>query len=236
MIKWEDFKDQFDESWWRWVQPIIESSKFNENFSLLKKEAKVGKIIPSSSSNNLFRVFRETKFEDVIVVVVGLSPYNSYMGDVEIADGLAMSCSNTGKEQPTLTKWYDAMEVEFGKIVVRDPDLSYLAKRGVFLYNISLTTGYKQATNHLHIWEHFSKELFSNAISAAEVPIITLGKEADKVGGWVLPWQQHYSLKHPAYASYAKIPWDSEGVFTKIERGLLEKGIHFKWVKTKEKF
>ena len=236
MIKWDDFKDQFHESWWKWIQPIIESSKFSEDFEMLKKEGKAGKVIPSSASDNLFRVFRETSYEDMVVVVVGLSPYNSYLGDVEIADGLAMSCSNTNKEQPTLTKWYDAMEVEFGKSIERDPNLLYLAKRGALLYNISLTTGYKQATSHLHIWEHFSKELFTNAISASGVPIITLGKEADKVGGWVLPWQRHYSLKHPAYASYAKIPWDSEGVFAAVEKELLGNGIHFKWIKEKNKF
>lgn len=234
-LNWDDFKGQFDESWWKWVQPIITSQKFAEDFANLKKEAKQGKVIPSGSSGNLFRVFREVKYGDLVAVVVGLSPYNVIKNGKEVADGLALSCSNTMEEQPTLKQWYNAMETEFGNIE-RDPDLSYLTKQGILLYNFSLTTGQGEATNHLYIWEYFTKALFEGAISESGVPIITLGKEAAKVSAWTVPWQVVHELKHPAYASYAKITWNSEGVFKKVKDYLAAKGVYFNWVKQKEKF
>jgi uracil DNA glycosylase len=138
MLKFEHFKDQFDESWHKWVKPIIESEKFNEAFSKLKLDGKTKTIIPSSKSGNLFRIFREVKYNDMVAVVVGLSPYNVIIDGVEVADGIALSCSNTMKEQPSLTQWYNAMEKEFGEIV-RNPDLSYLTKQGILMYNYSLS-------------------------------------------------------------------------------------------------
>jgi uracil DNA glycosylase len=235
MLKWEHFENQFDSSWHKWVKPIIENQKFYEDFSKLKELSKNQKVIPSSKSGNLFRIFREVPFDKMIVAVVGLSPYNVYAeGGIEVADGIALSCSNTGKEQPTLTQWYNAMETEFGKSIEREPDLSYLTKQGIFMYNYSLTCGFKDATGHIPVWEWFSKELFRTAISHAEVPVITLGKEAAKVIDSTLPWQKVFELQHPAAASYAKTTWDSKRAFTEVKKHLADKGIYFNWTITKQ--
>lgn len=235
-LMWDNFKDQFDESWHEWVRPIVTSMPFAEDFAKLREFGKTQRIIPSRASNNLFRCFRETKFQDVRVVVVGLSPYNALYNGEEIADGLAMSCSITKKEQPTLTQWYNAMEQEFGGDIVREPDLSYLAQRGVLLYNKSMTTPMGNATGHLEVWEYFTERLFKTAISHLDVPVIALGKEAAKVHSHLLPWQSFFQLKHPASASYAKTDWDSEGVFQSTQELLQHKNIPFSWVISKNKF
>jgi uracil DNA glycosylase len=234
-MKWESFKDQFHESWHEWVKPIIENPKFDEAFALLRRLAKEKPVIPSSESGNLFRIFKEVPFNKVNVVVVGLSPYNSYLNGKEIADGIAISCSKTGKEQPTLTQWYNAMEREYGDII-REPDLSYLCEQGVFLYNFSLTCGYMDALSHIPVWEWFSKELFRTAISALNVPVITLGKEAAKVIPDTMPWQVVYELKHPASASYSKTDWSDEGAFKGVKEIMDKQNIPFSWVKHKNKF
>lgn len=236
MLKWEHFSNQFHESWHEWIKPLIESQKFAEDFAMLRELAKTGKTIPSYDSGNLFRIFREVPFNKVKVVVVGLSPYNSYLNSKEIADGIAMSCSNTGIEQPTLTQWYNALEKEYGKNIIRDPNLQYLCQQGVFLYNFSLTCRYKDALSDIPVWEWFSKELFNTAISALNAPVITLGKEAAKVIPTTLPWQVTYELKHPAAASYSKTDWSDEGAFRGV-KGLLDKQNEpFTWVKYKDKF
>ena len=236
MLKWTDFESQFDESWHQWVKPIIESEKFAKAFNKLRIDGKTKTIIPSSKSGNLFRIFREVKYNDMVAVVVGLSPYNVIINGVEVADGIALSCSNTMKEQPSLTQWYNAMEKEFGKDIIRNPDLSYLTKQGIFMYNYSLSCPKGEANGHLDVWEYFTRKLFEGAISEAEVPVISLGKEAEKVGQWITPWQVHYSLKHPASAAYSKTDWDSEGVFYSVEKQLLNRGVHISWVQRKDKF
>lgn len=235
-LKWEDFENQFDVSWHKWVKPIITSQKFYQDFQLLKHFGKTGKVIPSSQSGNLFRVFREVPFDKMKAVVVGLSPYNVIVNNREVADGIALSCSNTGKEQPSLTQWYNAMEKEFGKDIVRDPDLSYLCQEGVLMYNYSMTAGWKDATGHLIVWEWFSNELFRTAMSEAGVPVITLGKEAAKVLEHCAPWMKTIALKHPASASYSKTDWNSEGAFKDVQDYLAVKGVKLNWVKFKDKF
>lgn len=235
-LAWEDFADQFDESWHKWVKPIITDHKFYQDFQLLKKLGQNGKVIPSRQSNNLFRVFREVPYDKMKAVVVGLSPYNLIINNREVADGIALSCSNTGKEQPSLTQWYNAMEKEFGDGVVRDTDLSYLCKEGVLMYNYSLTAGWKDATGHIPVWEWFTSELFRTAISDSDVPVITLGKEAAKVLLNCVPWQKVITLKHPASASYSKTNWDSEGAFKEVKDFLAVKGVELNWVKFKDKF
>lgn len=235
-LKWEHFEKQFHESWHKHVKPIITDHKFYQDFQLLKQFGKTGKVIPSNQSGNLFRVFREVPYDKMKAVVVGLSPYNLIINNREVADGIALSCSNTGKEQPSLTQWYNAMEKEFGKGIIRDTDLSYLCEEGVLMYNYSLTAGWKDATGHIPVWEWFSCELFRTAISDAAVPVITLGKEAAKVISHCVPWQKTIALKHPASASYSKTDWNSEGAFKDVKDYLAVKGVTLNWVKFKDKF
>lgn len=235
-LNWDHFAPMFDESWHEWMKPIITSVPFAQDFAKLREMSKQHQVIPSSKSNNLFRVFREVPYKSMRVVVVGLSPYNTIVNGVEVADGLAMSCSNTGKEQPTLTQWYNEMERQFGTNIVREPDLSYLCKAGVLLYNYSLTTEKGNATSHIPIWEYFTERLFKTAISHSDVPIITLGREAAKVKEYVIPWQENYELKHPASASYSKTDWTSDDAFRKVKHSLDKKGIPFSWVLFQDKF
>lgn len=235
-LNWEDFENQFDKSWHKWVKPIITNHKFYQDFQLLKQLGQTGKVIPSRQSGNLFRVFREVPYDKMKAVVVGLSPYNIIVNNREVADGIALSCSNTGKEQPSLTQWYNAMEKEFGKGIIRNPDLLYLCNQGVLMYNFSLTCGWKDATGHIPVWEWFTAELFRTAISEAGVPVITLGKEAAKVIDNCAPWQKTIALKHPASASYSKTDWNSEGAFADVRNYLALKGIQLDWVMFNDKF
>jgi len=234
-VNWEHFKDMFHESWHRWVEPIFNSKVFQDNWEEFKKRAKLEKVYPSSASGNLFRVFREVPFDHLNVVVVGLSPYNFSKNGVEVADGLAFSCSNTKEEQPSLKMWYDAMEEEFGKCE-RDPDLSYLTKQGIFLYNYALTAPSSDPTGHTDIWKYFSNELFRTAISATDVPVILLGKVAEELQAHIAPWQLCVTLKHPSWAARNKQKWDTEGMFKFVQEKRGKEGCHFNWVKQKEKF
>ena len=231
-MKFEVFKDQFHESWHKDMKPLLESEWFHSDFQKLKEDGKKYNIYPSSKSGNLFRIFREVPKDKLVAAVVGLSPYFMSVDGVEVADGIALSCSNTKKEQPSLTQWYNAMEKEYGEII-RNPDLSYLTKQGIFMYNYALTCLERGASAHLEIWERFTLELFK---MLPDIPVITLGKEAAKVSAVLAPWQTCIQLTHPASASYRDTDWDSQGAFTTVEQELLNQGIHITWVQRKDKF
>jgi len=218
-MKWELFQKQFDESWHHKMKPFIESEACDKIYEFLKKEAKRGKKIAPLSSN-VFRVFKETKFTDLVAVMIGMCPYHTFKNGEPVADGLLMGCSTTGYLQPSLEQFYGAVERDvydgLNLRMVKNPDVSYLAKQGVLLYNASLTTEMNKAGSHAHIWEPFTKYLLENVLDTAGVPFIFLGKDAARYERYLPPFTWSFTLSHPASASYKNTEWDSEGVFKKV--------------------
>lgn len=220
-MKWENFKDQFHESWHSKIQPFIESEECDKIYEFLKKESKRGKKIAPLSSN-VFRAFKETSLDDLKVVMVGMCPYHTMKNGVAVADGLLMGCSITNALQPSLEQFYGALERELhGGInlkYIKTPDVSYLAKQGVLMLNAALTTEINKAGSHTVLWEPFIKYLFEHVLDTAGVPFIFLGKDAAKYERYVPPFTWSFALSHPASASYKNTDWDTEGVFGKVSQ------------------
>ena len=224
-MQWEKFADQFDESWHHKMRPFIESEECDKIYEFLKKESRRGKKIAPLSSNT-FRAFKETKLNNLSVVMVGMCPYHTFKDGQPVADGLLMGCSVTGYPQPSLDKFYDGLEKELhaGLNLKRkkNPDVSYLANQGVLMFNAALTTEMNKAGSHIAIWEPFTKYVFENIINYTGVPIIFLGKDAAKYERYTAPMSWNFTLSHPASASYKQMDWDTEGVFTKVNKILQE--------------
>lgn len=224
-MQWEKFADHFDESWHAKMKPFIESDECDDIYKFLKKEAKRGKKIAPLSSNT-FRAFRETKFNELSVVMVGMCPYHTFKNNEPVADGLLMGCSSTGYPQPSLDKFYDGLEVELynglNLKLKKNPDVSYLANQGVLMLNAALTVEMGKAGSHNAIWEPFMKYLLENVLNATGVPFIFLGKDAVKYERHLPPFTWSFALSHPAYASYKNTDWNTEGVFTKVNKILKE--------------
>lgn len=232
---WENFKDSFHESWHKKMQPWVESEDCDRVYGFLKKESRRGRRIAPLSSDT-FRAFKETSFDDLKVVFMGLSPYHTFRHGVPVTNGLLMDCSNTGRLQPSLMNWYDAIERELynglNLNLFRDPDLSYLAQQGVLLTNASLTVEMNKPGSHLKIWEGFIQYLLGDVLFGTGVPIVFLGKEAGKYERWVAPFTHKFTVSHPASASYADMEWDSEGVFKKINKILKDSNNYeINWMK-----
>jgi uracil DNA glycosylase len=104
----------------------------------------------------------------------------------------------------------------------KNTNVEYLAEQGVLMLNAALTTEINKAGSHLKIWEPFIKYVFENAIAPSRVPVVFLGKEASKFKRYMPPLTWSFELSHPASASYKNAEWDSEGVFTKVNRVLLD--------------
>ena len=159
-MNWELFKDCFHESWHSKMQPFIESEECDNIYKYLKSESKRGKKIAPLSSV-IYRCFKETSLDDVKVVMVGMCPYHTFYNDQPVADGLLMGCSVTNKLQPSLLKFYEGVEKELfnglNLTYQKLPDVSYLAKQGVLMFNAALTTEMNKAGSHIELWEPFTK-------------------------------------------------------------------------------
>jgi len=218
-MEWEKFKDKFHESWHAKMRPFIESNECDAIYEFLKKESKRGKQIAPLSSN-VYRAFKETPLDELKVVLMGMCPYHTFKNGEPVADGLLMGCSTTGYPQPSLDKFYDAMEKEFhnGLNLKRhkDPDVSYLAKQGVLMLNAALTVEMNKAGSHSDIWEPFTVYLLEHVLDTSGVPFIFLGKDAAKYERYIPPFTWSFTVSHPASASYKQTDWETDGVFKKV--------------------
>jgi uracil DNA glycosylase len=215
-LNWEKNREKFG-TWERVIAPIFPLlNPIYEELQALSKRGK--KIFPES--HNTFRVFQECDYNNLKCVVILLCPYHSMTREkVIVADGIPLSCSNTNKEQPSLTKWYDALEKEFpNETIIRDTSLSYLGKQGILMYNFGLTVESMKATSHNKLWEPFTKAFIEQVIAITGVPVILCGKEVHKVEKWLAPFQWCFKLDHPASAAYSESDWDTEGVFKNVQK------------------
>lgn len=222
---WEKFKENFHESWHAKMQPFIESEACDKIYEFLKSESKRGKKIAPLSSD-VWRCFKETPLTDLKVVLIGMCPYHTERNGVPVADGLLMGCSKTGKLQPSLEQFYGGIERELyeGLNLTYDktPDVSYLAKQGVLMLNAALTTEINKAGSHIAIWEPLVEHLFEHVFQYEGAPIVFLGKDAAKYKRLVAPLAWSFVLTHPASAAYKQTEWDTEGVFSKVNKILKE--------------
>lgn len=221
-MKWELFKEHFHESYHFKVRPFIESAECDSIYAHLKERSKKGhKIAPSSSLT--YRCFRETPMNEIKVVLMGMAPYHTMKNGQYVADGLLMGCSTTGILQPSLQQFYSGIAEELYEQDnpvrhARNPDVTYLAKQGVFMYNASLTTEVNKAGSHLDIWHPFTKYVIEEILNPLDVPVVFLGKDAEKFDRYILPFNWSFVVQHPASAAYKGTQWSPEGVFKKVNK------------------
>jgi uracil-DNA glycosylase len=216
------------------MRPFIESDQCDKIYAYLKAESKRGKKV-APISMNVWRCFKETSLDDLKVVVMGMCPYHTFKNDLPVADGLLMGCSVTEQVQPSLDQFYGAMEREFydglNLSIIKNPDVSFIAHQGVLMLNAALTTEMNKAGSHIEIWEPFIKYLFEEIINHLGVPIVFLGKDAARYKKYTGIFTHVFEVSHPASASYKGTEWDTEGVFTKVNRLLEENnGFSVHWL------
>ncbi len=233
---WENFKPFFHESWHKKMQSFVESEECDRIYAFLKKEGRRGKKIAPLSFDT-WRCFKETSYDELKVAIFGLSPYHTFRKGLPVADGLLMSCVNGGKLQPSLEKFYEAIERELydGLHLTYEKtlDTSYLARQGVLMGNISLTCEMNKAGSHIALWEPFMKYLLEEVLFGTGVPIVFLGKEAGKYEKYVPPFTWHFTVSHPANSSYMNVDWETDGLFRKINKILKDSnGYEIQWLKT----
>lgn len=219
-LNWDTFEPLFG-TWASKIKPFFDKGGFDSIYAYLKKESQRGKKI-APDSRHTFRAFLETPLDKIKVVLLSYCPYHSFIGGVPVADGLAFSCSTTGKLQPSLEKFYEALEIELHDGLnlnyIKNPDLSYLAKEGVLLLNSALTVEKLKAGSHQDIWHSFTKYIIEECLAYTGIPIVLIGKDAQVFERYMTPLTHGYifSIEHPSFAARQQTDWDTQNVFKKI--------------------
>ena len=229
-MNWTSFENKFEEGWGIKLRPFIESKECDEIYKFLKERSRLGhKILPNN--NVVYRAFQECAYKDLKCVVIGQDPYPHFFNGVETADGLAFSCGNTKKLQPSLDKLYEGMEQDlnekgFDLSIVKEADLTFLAKQGVLLLNSSLTVekdkvGSHSNINGKNIWEPFYKYLIEEVLNKFNPGLcyILLGKQAEPLEKYILPFNNYvFKAEHPSAAARKERRWEHNNVFTKVNK------------------
>lgn len=219
-------------TWAPKLRPFIESEDMDKIFAFLKGRTQAGKIV-CPHHTDLFRAFRECDYDNLKCVIVGKDPYPQIRNGSYAADGLAFSCSHTGKIEASLSAIYTGMEDDLAKgfdlNLIRNPDLTYLAKQGVLLLNSSLTceqndigvhAPFINGTEQVYIWKPFIEFLFNEVLNNYNPTIfIFMGADAQKYSKIPVPFHHHIiEVEHPAAGSYQKParPWNHQNCFSRV--------------------
>jgi len=151
--------------WKNVLEDFINSDLFKELSSFLEKEYLAKIIFPKKE--NIFRALKLTDYDEVKVVILGQDPYFN----INEADGLAFSCSQTNKMPPSLKNIFKELYDDLG-IVKMGGDLSSWAKEGVLLLNTVLTVESGKPNSHSNKgWEKFTDEIIKK-INDKETPVV----------------------------------------------------------------
>jgi uracil-DNA glycosylase len=202
------------------LRSFIKSDDFTKILENLHKLREDGKRF-TPPLKYVFRAFEECPLDKLKVVVVGQDVY-PHMG---IADGLAFSCSLTGKPQPSLKNIFKEIEktVYQDFPTHQDPDLKRWANQGVLLLNTALTCQIDKIGSHYDVWKDFISYVIDMLnLTNSGLVFILFGSKAQELESLI--GDNHYVLKasHPASAVYSGGTWDCNDVFNKANE-IIEK-------------
>lgn len=209
------------------LKGFLQSSDFDKILQNLYEERENDRRF-TPPLKQVFRAFEECPVNSLKVVMVGQDPY-PYFG---VADGIAFSCGNTLKPQPSLQKMFEAVNNTLYTHEPREhhPDLTRWANQGVLLLNSALTCQVDKVGSHYNIWKDFIAYTMDMLnFTDSGLTFVLMGAKAQELEPLV--GQHHYIIKttHPAHASYTKQPWDCNDMFNQINKNIIgQNGPEFK--------
>lgn len=171
-------------------------------------------------SDDVLRLFRMLKLEDIKVVILGQDPYFT----PNTANGLAFGCA-TGFS-PSLKMIVKAMMKDTNKSKPSEntnPNLEYLVKQGVFLLNTVLTVEEGKPLSHVDIgWQKFTNSIISMISAKTDAIFLLWGNVAQTKKGLLTPKTHVLENTHPAFAARSNTEWVCNH-FSKVNEILKER-------------
>jgi uracil-DNA glycosylase len=199
---------------------FIMASDFDDILSFLLREAQDGKRF-TPKIKHLFKAFEVCPFDKVNVVIIGQDPYPQ----INVADGIAFSCSNFGKVEKSLDYMFKSIGKTTGSIN-NDPDLSRWADQGILLLNSALTTTIGKPGTHQLLWKPFMAYVLDYLVwNKPNLIYVFMGKKAQDFADLIPDNNYKIMVSHPASAAYEnQEEWDCEDMWNKINKYLEQDG------------
>ncbi len=206
-----------DSGWATKLRLFLNSEDMDKLLEKLLTESKEGRNF-TPTLKDIFNAFVKCPFDSTKVIIIGQDPYPG----IGVADGLAFSCSKTGKAQPSLKYLFGAVERQT-KVFQEDVDLTRWANQGVLLLNTALTCQIDKVGSHYEIWSEFMFMVIDALnFSDNSFAFILMGKQAHNFENYINPRNLIIKTSHPASAAYAKAnEWDANNCFIKANEFLI---------------
>ena len=214
--------------WGDKLKTFIMSDDFDRILKVLLKESQEGKKF-TPIMKQVFRAFEECPYNELKVVMIGQDPY-PYLG---VADGIAFSCSNTGKPEASLRYMFKEIEdtVYPTEGYTWDPDLKRWSNQGMLILNTAFTTSIGKIGQHFELWKPLMNFLLDHLnYTNSGLIYVFLGRKAEEYMDIVSDNNHKIVCSHPASAAYNKLEkWDSNDMFNKVYN-LVDKNYKYKIV------
>ena len=202
--------------WDKLFKSFIFSSEFDDILTKLWSLSQEDKRF-TPPLKQVFRAFEECPYDKLQIVIIGQDPYPQ----LGVADGIAFSCSNTDKLQPSLKYIHDEVNrtLYAGNPISTDLDLKGWANQGVLMLNTALTVEVGKIGSHYDIWKPFTAYLLDGLNNyKSDLVYVYMGKKAEEWSDITSDNNIKFFLKHPASAAYNGSKWDSNNVFMEIQK------------------
>ena len=202
--------------WSSKLRGFLQSSDFDKVLETLYNLREDGKRF-TPPLKHVFRAFEECPVDKLRVVMIGQDPYPQF----GVADGLAFSCSNTEKPQPSLKNIFEAVDSTVYDNERREYDLNLTrwANQGVLLLNSALTCQVDKVGSHYAVWQEFIAYLMDILnFTDSGLIFVLMGKQAQELEGLIGDHHHIIKVSHPASAAYTKTTWDCGNMFNEINK------------------
>jgi uracil-DNA glycosylase len=201
-----------ESGWSEYIKTFVLSSEMDTILESLLNDALDNKRF-TPKIKDLFRAFEVCPFDNVNVVIIGQDPYPQE----GVADGVAFSCSNTGKPEASLRYIFDSIKRTVG-VESSDCDLSRWSKQGILLLNTAFTTTIGKPGTHQLLWKPFTVAVLDALIwNKPNLIYVFMGKHAQAYADLIPDNNYKIMTTHPASAAYTKqSQWNCDDVWNKI--------------------
>ncbi len=218
-------KEILSEDWAEKLRPFIDSPEFARIMNVIRSKKSVGvNVYPAAIDT--FRAFNMCPVDNVKVILGLQDPYHQPWGKGCVADGIPMSCSYSGRYEPSLKHFNEAIKETTKRETDIPFDLSYLSYQGVLMLNKSLTVEHLSPNSMQGLWDKFHDFLFENVINFIDHPVVYMLMGGDA------KWFTRYArmndpivlASHPASAAYSGGKWDHKNIFNVVNQNLTDYG------------
>lgn len=213
---------KIEESWRRQVGAEFEKSYFANLTRLVREEYLHHACYPPGPL--IFNAFNLCPFDRVKVVVIGQDPYH----EPGQAMGLSFSVPEGIPAPPSLVNIFKEIELDLGKPMPPNGDLTRWADQGVLLLNATLTVRAHEANSHQRLgWATFTDAAIKALSDRRDNLVFMLWGGFARGKKYLIDTNRHLVLEsvHPSPLSANRGGWFGNRQFSRCNAFLESKGL-----------